>query len=80
MAMNPVNLQIDRLVLDIPGNSADFGKQVATLVSTGLAAALPQAGDLPSLRIAIQAEQADDPAGMANRIIAETLRALARSL
>jgi hypothetical protein len=72
--------RIDRMVLTMPGGSAGDGRQVALLVAAGLAAAgtLPQAGDLPRLRVAITAEQNTDPATLARRIVAATLRELAR--
>lgn len=74
-------VKIDRLLLEVPGGSADYGKQVATLVAAGLAVAgtVPQAGDLPTLRIAVHADARADAATTARRIIAETLRALARA-
>jgi hypothetical protein len=73
-------IKIDRLLLELPGGSADYGKQVAALVAAGLAAAgtIPQAGDLPTLRVAVRADAPADPISLARRIVAETLRALAR--
>ncbi len=73
-------VKIDRLLLDIPGGSADQGRKVAALVAAGLAAAgaLPQSGDLPTLRVAITADPKGDSALLARRIVAETLRALGR--
>jgi len=72
--------RIDRLLLDIPGSSAEHGRKVALLVAAGLANAgtLPQAGDLPTLRVTIAADQSNDPATLARRIVAATLRELAR--
>ena len=75
-------LTIDRFVLDMPGGSAADGRQVAQLVAAGLAAAgaLPEAGDLPALRVTLTEPAGHDPARLAERIVAETLRALSRSV
>jgi hypothetical protein len=72
--------RVDRLLLDIPGSSAEHGRKVALLVAAGLAnaGALPQAGDLPTLRVTIAADPGNDPATLARRIVAATLRELAR--
>jgi len=72
--------RVDRLLLDIPGSSAEHGRKVALLVAAGLAnaGALPQAGDLPTLRVTITADPKSDPATLARRIVAATLRDLAR--
>ncbi len=72
--------RVDRLLLDIPGSSAEHGRKVALLVAAGLAnaGALPQAGDLPTLRVTIAADRSSDPATLARRIVAATLRELAR--
>jgi len=77
----PAVKRIDRLLLDIPGSTADYGRQVALLVAAGLAnaGAVPQAGDLPTLRVTITADHRSDPATLARRIVAATLRDLARS-
>ena len=77
----PPAARIDRVLLDIPGRSAEYGRKVALLVAAGLAnaGALPQAGDLPTLRVTIAADPASDPAVLARRIVAATLRDLARS-
>lgn len=79
MADTPATARIDRLLLEMPGGSADYGREVAVLVAAGLAGAMPQAGDLPTLRVAISAGPRVDPATLAQRIVAETLRALART-
>jgi hypothetical protein len=80
MPARPQTAQVDRLLLEIPGGSADQGRKVARLVAAGLAAAgaLPAAGDLPTLRIAIRAEPQDDAESLARRIVAGMLRELAR--
>ena len=74
------SVQIDRFVLEVPGRTADYGREVAMLVAAGLAAcgALPQAGDVPTLRITLPADPRDGAATLAQRIVAETLRCLAR--
>ncbi len=73
-------VRIDRLVLDMPGGSAAYGRQVAALVTAALAEAhgLPQAGDLPTLRISVTSEREAEPRLMAQRIVAALLRDLAR--
>jgi hypothetical protein len=73
-------MQIDRLLLNIPGGSAAQGQQVAALVAAGLAAAggMPQSGDIPALRVTIRATEHSGPDALARLIVAETLRALAR--
>jgi hypothetical protein len=80
MAPKPKTAQVDRLLLEIPGGSADRGRKVADLVAAGLAAAgaLPAAGDLPTLRVAIRAQPNEDAESLARRIVAATLRDLAR--
>ena len=73
-------VRIDRLVLDLPGGSAAYGQRVATLVTAALAEAegLPQAGDLPTLRISVTSEREAEPRLLAQRIVAALLRDLAR--
>jgi hypothetical protein len=77
----PIATRIDRLRLDIPGGSAGHGRKIASLVAAGLANAggLPQAGDLPTLRVTITADHHCDPATLAHHIVAATLRELART-
>jgi hypothetical protein len=78
----PAVKRIDRLLIDIPVSTADYGRQVALLVAAGLAnaGAVPQAGDLPTLRVTITADhRSDDAATLARRIVAATLRDLTRS-
>jgi hypothetical protein len=74
--------RIDRLLLDFPGSSTRQARQVALMVAAGLADAgvLPQAGDLPTLRVAITADHRTDPEILARRVVAATLRELARTL
>ncbi len=76
----PRKPHIDRMVLNLPGGSTEYGRQVAVLVAAGLAAAnaLPASGDLPALRITVPAAPEADPATLARRIVAATLRDLAR--
>jgi hypothetical protein len=73
--------RIDRLRLTIPGSTAEHGRKVAELVIAGLAnaGALPQAGDLPTLRVTVTGDDRTDPATLARRIVAATLRDLART-
>ena len=73
-------VKIDHLLLDIPGSSANDARRIAQLVAAGLAAAggLAQSGDLPTVRIAINAERNASPDAIARRIVAATLRELAR--
>jgi len=72
-------LKIDRLTLNLPGLSPAAARQVGELVAAGLAAAgtLPQSGDIPRLTVTLEARD-EAPAGLAQRIVAETLRALQR--
>jgi hypothetical protein len=81
MADSPPKTRIDRLVLDLPGGSTEYGRQVAMLVAAGLAAAnaLPASGDLPALRVTVASGLRADPATLARRIVAATLRDLART-
>jgi hypothetical protein len=69
------------MVLNMPGGSASDGQKVALLVADGLAAAgaLPQAGDLPHLRVTISGDHRADPDTLARRIVEATLRELART-
>jgi len=80
MAQATQAARIDRLVIDVPGGSPGQGRELAQLVAAGLAqaGALPQAGDLPRLRVTLTTKQQTDPAALARRIVAATLRALAR--
>ena len=80
MPAEPQAWQMDRLVLEMPGGSADRGREVASLVAAGLAAAgaLPAAGDLPFLRVAVRAEPQESAELLARRIVA-LVRDLARS-
>jgi len=73
-------IHIERLRLDIPGTSADHGKQVAALVAAELAnvSGLPASGDLATLRITITADPRTEPASLARRIAAAIARDLAR--
>jgi hypothetical protein len=81
MAQNPPRARVDRLVLELPGGSPDRGREVASLVAAGLAAAgaLPQAGDLPTVRVTVTTEAGEDAESLALRIVAATLRDLARA-
>jgi hypothetical protein len=76
------DVSIDRLVLDMPGRSAEEARRIALLVADGLAAAgaLPQAGDLPTMRVAVTGDPHSDSATIARRIVVATLREIARSV
>lgn len=76
----PPRLHIDRMVLNLPGGSTEYGRRVAALVAAGLAAAnaLPASGDMPSLRVTLPPGLPADPAVLARRIVTATLRDLAR--
>jgi hypothetical protein len=78
---SPPKARIDRLRLVIPGHDADHGRKVANLVVAGLAnaGALPQSGDIPTLRVTISADHRADPESLAKLIVAATLRDLART-
>jgi hypothetical protein len=73
--------QIDRLRIVLPGGDVDRGRKVARLVAAGLAnaGALPQSGDIPTLRVTIDADHRADPETLARLIVAATLRDLART-
>jgi hypothetical protein len=72
---------IDRLRIVLPGGDVDRGHMVAKLVAAGLAnaGALPQSGDIPTLRVTIDADHRTDPESLARLIVAATLRELART-
>ncbi len=74
--------RIDRLTLSLPFGSAEYARRVATLVAAGLAGAdgLPAAGDVPTLCVTIESGPLPSPATLARRIVAATLRDLARTL
>ena len=77
----PPKTTIDRLRIILPGGDVDRGRKVAKLVAAGLAnaGALPQSGDIPTLRVTIDADHRADPESLARLIVAATLRDLART-
>jgi hypothetical protein len=79
MADTPRAVRIDRLSIETAGGSAAQGRELALLVAAelGTAGALPQVGDLPSVRVTVTADAGVDSATLARRIAAATLRALA---
>jgi hypothetical protein len=80
MAQATQGAKIDRLLIDVPGGSPGQGRELAQLVAAGLAqaGALPQGGDMPRLSVTLTTNQHEDVGGLARRIVAATLRALAR--
>jgi hypothetical protein len=80
--MQDARLQIDRLVLSLPGGSAADGRKVGDLVVAGLATAgaLPQSGDLPNLSVTVNAAMGRRPEAVARQIVDQVLRALARNV
>jgi hypothetical protein len=80
--MHDARLQIDRLVLSLPGGSAADGRKVGELVVAGLATAgaLPQSGDLPNLSVIVNAAMGRRPEVVARQIVDQVLRALARNV
>jgi hypothetical protein len=80
--MRDARLQIERLVLSLPGGSAGDGRKVGDLVAAGLAAAgaLPQSGDLPNLSVTVNATMGRRPEAVARQIVDQVLRALARNV
>jgi hypothetical protein len=80
--MPDARLQIERLVVSLPGGSAADGRKVGDLVAAGLAAAgaLPQSGDLPNLSVTVNATMGRRPEAVARQIVDQVLRALARNV
>lgn len=78
--MPPARLQIDHMVFEIAGVSAEAGRRIALETAARLAAAgaLPQAGDIPTLRVELGAEQAPAPDALAQHVIGAALRQLRR--
>ena len=72
--------RIDRLAIDLPGGSPAEARKLAQLVAAGLAdaGALPRSGALPSLRLTVETGSRIGTADLARRIVAATLRELAR--
>lgn len=77
----PPQARIDRLRMVLPGGDVDRGRKVAKLVAAGLAnaGALPQSGDIPTLRVTVDTDDRADPETLARLIVAATLRDLART-
>jgi hypothetical protein len=80
MAQATQGAKIDRLLIDVPGGSPGQSRELAHLVAAGLAqaGALPQAGDVPRLCVTLTTHRHENAEGLARRIVAATLRALAR--
>jgi hypothetical protein len=75
------DVRIDRLKLAVPGVSRMGLRRIATRVAEGLSAAggLPQAVEIPHLRVVIEAGAASDEASLARLIVEAALRDLART-
>jgi hypothetical protein len=80
MPTKPGAAQLDRMILEIPGGGTDRGREIASLVAAGLASAgaLPAAGDLPVMRVAIRAAHQESAQSLARRIVARLARDLAQ--
>jgi hypothetical protein len=75
------DVRIDRLKLRIPGVSEAGLRRIATRVAEGLSAAggLPQAVEIPHLRVMIETGAGRDEASLARLIVEAALRDLART-
>ena len=75
------DVRIDRLKLRIPGVSEAGLRRIATQVAKGLSAAggLPQAVEVPHLRVMIETDARHDEAALARLIVEAALRDLART-
>ncbi len=71
-------LNIDHLRLDVPGLSEPMARELAHLVATGLAAAsgLPDATNIPAIRLDLTIGEAADVSALATQIITAALRAI----
>lgn len=82
-AAGPADVRIDRIALRAAGLDEDAARSLARLVAEGLAPGLPRPGVLTgvdALRVEVQAGAAEqtNPDLLAQRIISEIGRALAR--
>jgi hypothetical protein len=76
--MAPV--RIDRLAIEVPGLSPPDAREFALRVAAGLAEthALPAAGDIPTLAVELAADPRAGASLLAERVLGELLRQLAR--
>jgi hypothetical protein len=72
------HLQVDRMVLEVSGVSAEAARRIALETATLLAeaGALPQAGDIPALRVELAAARVPAPDALAQHVIGAALRQL----
>lgn len=77
-----MDIEIDRLALRVPGLSEAEGRQLAELVGRYLAASSPPARqvDAASLSVSLPARSGEPLESLAQRIVAEMLRSLSRSV
>jgi hypothetical protein len=75
-------LEVDRMVLEVSGVSAEAARRIALETAARLAeaGALPQAGDIPALRVELAAAQVPAPDALAQHVIGAALRQLRRTL
>lgn len=75
------HLQIDRLILHVPGLSEAEGARLAELVANGLVSAgVPAAAvSRPSLRLDLRAREGEGVEALSKRIVAEISRQLSAS-
>ena len=77
-----MNLHVDRLTLRLAGISEADGRRLAQLVGERLASATPPAaaGTTDAMRVTVGAQRGEALESMAQRIVAEMLRGLVRTL
>ncbi|MGO8855501.1 MAG: hypothetical protein ACLQO1_07295 [Steroidobacteraceae bacterium] len=72
------DISIDRLILEIPGLTADQGMELARAVGAQLAASMSGGGEFPVLSVTVEALQsgtgAPDPGRLATAIVSALLR------
>jgi hypothetical protein len=75
-------VQIDRLILQVPGLSAADGRRLALLVARGLGTAGAAGGgrDLPAVRLDLAAPPGAGVDELARRIVAAVLDQIGRSV
>jgi hypothetical protein len=77
-----MDLQVDRLTLRLAGISEEDGRRLAQLVGERLASATPPeaAGTTDAMRVTVGGQRGEALESMAERIVAEMLRGLVRTL